>query len=200
MPATTNRQPISSAQTGLGPLPYIVLALGVIVILWWMLEPRPGVHTAQTSAPSDSSLSLPSGEITSGGPTPSVPNASLTPGDVLTTETKTICTPGYTQTVRNVPSDLKKAVYNEYGIPTHKPGAYEVDHLISLELGGSNSARNLWPESYLAKPLNAHVKDELENKLHALVCSGQLPIGVAQQAIAQNWPAAYQQYVGTLPR
>ena len=76
---------------------------------------------------------------------------------------------------------------------------YEIDHLISLELGGSNSIRNLWPQSYITQPLNAHIKDELENKLHALICSGQLPVEQAQQEIAQDWVAAYQKYIGPLP-
>ena len=118
---------------------------------------------------------------------------------MLTTGAKTICTSGYTKTVRNVPSAVKHAVYDSYGIPTHKPGDYEVNHLISLELGGSNSVRNLWPESFILKPLNAHVKDAVENKLHQLICSGQISVQAAQ-AIAQNWPAAYQKYVGPLPQ
>ena len=182
--------------SGIGPMPYFMLALGMILFLWWASRPQ---HSS-ASSPSNAGLNLPAGEITSSGLMPSVPNTSLTPGDVLTTDVKTICTPGYTKTVRNVPSSVKHAVYNNYGIPTHKPGDYEVDHLISLELGGSNSIRNLWPESFVSKPLNAHVKDDVENKLHQLICSGQISVQAAQQAIAQNWPAAYQKYVGPLPR
>ena len=49
-----------------------------------------------------------------------------------------------------------------------------VTRLISLELGGSNSIRNLWPESYRTEPWNARTKDTLENRLHELVCSGKL--------------------------
>ncbi len=128
------------------------------------------------------------------------PDPNMTPGDVLTTNLKTICTPGYTQTVRDVPSALKRQVYSQYGIRTRKPGEYEIDHLISLELGGSNSVRNLWPESYLTKPLNAHVKDDLENKLHELICTGKIPVAIAQQTIASDWIAAYVQYTGPLPR
>jgi len=128
-----------------------------------------------------------------------LPDPRLTPGDVLTTDTNTICRPGYTKTVRNVPSSVKNAVYREYGIATHQPREYEVDHLISLELGGSNSIQNLWPQSYQTTPLNAHVKDKLENRLHSLVCSGQVPIQEAQRAIAQDWIGAYQKYLGPLP-
>lgn len=128
-----------------------------------------------------------------------LPNASLTPGDVLTSDVRRICTPGYTRTVRDVPQSLKKAVYREYGILRHAPYSYEVDHLISLELGGSNSIRNLWPESYAGRRLNARVKDRLENHLHALVCDGRLDLGTAQRAIATDWVAAYRRYLGPLP-
>ena len=40
-----------------------------------------------------------------------------------------------------------------YGIRgSHHGSAYEVDHLISLELGGSNEVANLWPEAATPKP------------------------------------------------
>src|SRR5512143_2004498 len=84
-----------------------------------------------------------------------LPNSQLTPGDVLDVTTSDICVPGYSSKVRDVPTSVKTQVYHEYGIPSHKPGQYEVDHLISLELGGSNSIRNLWPESYTGN-WNAH--------------------------------------------
>lgn len=129
-----------------------------------------------------------------------IQNPTMTPGDVLTTDRNQICTSGYTKTVRNVPSSLKRQVYLEYGITSHKPGSYEIDHLISLELGGSNSMRNLWPESFVTKPLNAHVKDEVENKLHEMICTGAIGVMQAQQEIAGDWTAAYVRYVGPLPR
>jgi hypothetical protein len=97
-----------------------------------------------------------------------------------------------------VPEAVKKQAYRNYGITSKSPGEYEVDHLISLELGGSNSIRNLWPESYVTQPLNAHTKDKLENKLHTLICSGKLPVAQAQQEIAHDWIAAYQKYVEPL--
>jgi hypothetical protein len=128
-----------------------------------------------------------------------LPDPTLTPGDVLTTDLQVICTSGYSKTVRAVPQSVKNQAYRAYGIASHEPHEYEVDHLISLELGGSNSLRNLWPQSYVTQPLNAHVKDRLENRLHRLVCSGQLPLEQAQHAIATDWTRAYVQYVGPLP-
>jgi hypothetical protein len=52
--------------------------------------------------------------------------------------------------------------------------------------GGSNSLKNLWPESHRSSPWNTQVKDRLEDKLHELVCSGQLDLKTAQQAIASD--------------
>jgi len=124
-----------------------------------------------------------------------LPDPALTPGDVLPMTVSDICVPGYSSKVRNVTEAVKNQVYLEYGITSHAPGSYEVDHLISLELGGSNSIRNLWPEPYFGD-LNAHVKDRIENKLHALVCDGQLDLPTAQQEIATDWIAAYIKYIG----
>ena len=130
---------------------------------------------------------------------PLLPNPQMTPGDVLIADVKLICQSGYTKTVRNVPSSLKNQVYRAYGVTSRAPSEFEIDHLISLELGGSNSVRNLWPQSYKTMPLNAHVKDRLENRLHDLACKGTISMQEAQQAIAQNWEAAYIKYIGPLP-
>jgi hypothetical protein len=58
--------------------------------------------------------------------------------------------------------------------------------------GGSNDIANLWPESYRTEPWNAHVKDKLEDKLHALVCAGKMSLPDAQKAIAGDWISAYK--------
>jgi hypothetical protein len=127
---------------------------------------------------------------------PIKPDAKLTPGDTFITATKDmVCVPGYTATVRDVPDSLKKKVFAAYKIDP-KSDKFEVDHLISLELGGSNDIKNLWPQSYTTLPWNAHVKDKLENRLHAMVCKGQITLADAQKAIATDWVAAYQKYIG----
>jgi hypothetical protein len=63
-----------------------------------------------------------------------------------------------------------------------------------VEFGGSSTTeRNLWPGPYVAAE-GARIRDRFENKLHALVCSGQLGLPTARAAIASNWWSAYQRY------
>jgi hypothetical protein len=39
-------------------------------------------------------------------------------------------------------------VFASYGIREPKPRAYELDHLITPALGGSDNIRNFWPQPY----------------------------------------------------
>jgi hypothetical protein len=121
-----------------------------------------------------------------------LPDSACTPGAILSTGTKTaICQSGYASSVRNVPTSEKDQDYAEYGITHHSPGQYEVDHLVSLELGGSNDIANLWPE--LASPTPGfHQKDQVENYLHDQVCSGAISLSDAQVEIATDWLSVYQ--------
>ncbi|MDE3096656.1 MAG: HNH endonuclease [Chloroflexota bacterium] len=125
-----------------------------------------------------------------------MPNPTLTPGDVIAGVTPAqVCTPGYARSVRFVPASEKIRVYAEYGVSAHAYGAYEVDHLVPLELGGSNDIKNLWPQPAVPVP-GFHEKDDLELRLHDLVCRGRLDLHAAQRAIAGDWLAAYRRYIG----
>lgn len=115
-----------------------------------------------------------------------LPDSACTPGAVLTTNIKTICAVGYTKTVRDVTDTTKKKVFAEYGISYSLHSNYEVDHLISLEIGGSNDISNLWPES-LKITNSSLTKDKFENYLHTQVCSGKMTIQEAQKEISVNW-------------
>jgi hypothetical protein len=122
-----------------------------------------------------------------------LPDAGCTPGAIFASATKDqICQSGYASSVRNVPTSEKDQVYAEYGIASHYPGEYEVDHLVSLELGGSNDIANLWPEAASPTP-GFHQKDQVENYLHDQVCSGAISLQQAQVEIATNWLDVYNQ-------
>ena len=125
-----------------------------------------------------------------------LPGTACTPGAIFSGATSDqICQSGYASSVRNVPISEKDQVYAEYGITSHLPGQYEVDHLVSLELGGSNDIANLWPEAASPTP-GFHQKDEVENYLHDQVCTGAIPLATAQQEIATNWLAVYHSMPG----
>src|SRR4029077_15433286 len=79
-------------------------------------------------------------------------------------------------------------------VPVHE---YELDYLITPELGGSEDRLNLWPERYGGRVWNARVKDELEQLLPQLVCRGHVDLATAQRDIAVNWIAAYKKYFHT---
>ena len=122
-----------------------------------------------------------------------LPDPDCTPGAVFPeASTSVICVSGYTQKARNVSTSLKKKVYAEYGLGYPQPtGSYEVDHLIPLELGGSNDIANLFPEAAQPAP-GFREKDLVEDYLHLEVCSGRADLKAAQQLIARDWPSVYE--------
>lgn len=135
---------------------------------------------------------------------PVLPNAAITPGSInpnviQANIQQTICTPGYTATIRppaSYTTKLKiKQLDSGYAINGNKKTSdYEEDHLISLEIGGNpTDPKNLWPEPYAGT--GARIKDQVENKLHALVCANKMKLSTAQHLIATNWWGAYQTYV-----
>ncbi len=120
-----------------------------------------------------------------------VGNQSLTGGSILTTNPKVVCAKGYSASVRDVPLALKKEIYKMNGVPFPQPaGTVELDHVVSLELGGSNSIQNLKIEYRDPRPGYIE-KDQVENYLHKLVCSGQMKLTDAQKQIATNWTNIY---------
>jgi hypothetical protein len=126
------------------------------------------------------------------------PSPDLTPGAVQETSASQFCQSGWASAHRHVTSAQYTQVYGAYGIPYPQPsGTFELDHLVPLELGGANSNDNLWPQ-----PANTdygfgfHQKDALENRLHFLVCSGQLDTPSATYWIAADWIGTYCTYIG----
>jgi hypothetical protein len=126
-----------------------------------------------------------------------LPDSTCTPGVVSAAVTQanldaTICRSGYSSSVRAPESEtesFKKKIMVSYA----EPGSlsdYELDHLVSLELGGSNDAGNLWPElnDHPSGAINS--KDLVENALHSAVCDRAVTLAEAQNAIATDWTTA----------
>jgi hypothetical protein len=146
------------------------------------------IDPPSAAAPGDDSLDY-----------PTIPDPSRTPGAVFDVTAADVCVPGYSKKVRDVPVAVKRRAYAMYDVRTHQAGEYEIDHLISLQLGGSNSIRNLWPQSFRTHPWNAYVKDALEVELHRRVCAGAMALSFAQHVIAHNWVIGYRTYVSPTP-
>lgn len=138
--------------------------------------------------------SIPNGVSTGAG---SLPNPTLTPGFTRSVALTDLCVRDHDEVVRNVPSPLRERVFREYGISGVPDADYEVDYLITPGLGGADDIRNLWPEPHHDTPWNSYVKDQLEDRLHQMVCSGEISLTTAQKDIAHDWIAAYRKYFHT---
>jgi hypothetical protein len=124
------------------------------------------------------------------------PNRSLTPGAVRPVSLAEICGGGDDKN-RPVSPAVQKEVFKNYGIANARPQDYEVDYLITPELGGSDDIHNLWPEPFASTVWSAYVKDALEDRLHDLVCEQKLDLPTAQHDIATDWIGAYKKYFKT---
>lgn len=124
-----------------------------------------------------------------------VPDPTLTPGAVRTTNVGEICSTPTSQ-LRHWSRDRDDKIMREYGLPTGAHPSFEVDHLIPLCLGGADSDPNLWPEPRrsIEPVFNAERKDELEARMCSLACSGQLDVRQAQREISEDWTSAYGKY------
>ncbi len=150
-----------------------VLSVGAIAML------------AQTAVAGD----LPLAQLTPGAINPDVTQANIQ---------QTVCVKGYTKTIRPpayFTNRLKKRQIGEYGYADTNPKDYEEDHLIALSIGGApNDERNLWPQPRTSQ-WSAEKKDQLEFVLYKMVCSNEISLKDAQQAMATNWIEAWKRYV-----
>ncbi len=133
-----------------------------------------------------------------------LPDPACTPGAIDPTVTQgdiaaTICRSGWTRTIRppaSVTGPEKWASARAYGY-TGSFTTAEYDHLIPLELGGDpDDPANLWVEpNDLADATSTHNgKDDLENTLRELVCTGRLSLATARRVIATDWVATARSY------
>lgn len=125
---------------------------------------------------------------------PAAADIALNAGVNQDTINSTICSAGYTKSVRpstTYTNGVKFKLMREAGIDQALSSDYALDHAIPLVLGGSpRSRQNL---RLLTARENSR-KSRIEVKLRCLVCSGQLPLEAAQEAIYNDWQGAYHQY------
>jgi hypothetical protein len=133
--------------------------------------------------------------LTDPGHATPLPVASITPGATWDVSAEDLC--AGTRHTRTITVAMRDQVLNAYGMEHVPTDQYELDYLITPELGGATDARNLWPQAYASPIWNARVKDELERLLPQLVCSQRLDLQTAQRDMATDWIAAYKKYFNT---
>jgi anti-sigma factor RsiW len=124
-----------------------------------------------------------------------LPAAGLTPGATAPVIVTDLCAGGIPSRV--VSADVRLSVLRAYGMEDAPADTYELDALITPELGGTTDARNLWPQRYASLVWHARVKDVLEERLAADVCAGRRDLLSAQRDLATDWIAAYRRYFQT---
>jgi hypothetical protein len=126
-----------------------------------------------------------------------VPRRDLTPGVAEPVALEQVCGPSRAGRTAPVPLVVHRHVFERYGADYRRAAEYELDYLITPELGGVPDARNLWPQPFAGTPWNAYVKDELERLLHRRVCDGALDLAEAQREMAGDWISAYKRHFQT---
>jgi hypothetical protein len=112
-----------------------------------------------------------------------VPDPTLTPGAVRTTDVALICSAG-TRELRHWSRERDDFILREYGLPPGPHPQYEIDHLVPLGLGGADDDANLWPEPRrsIEPTWNAEARDRLELRLRELVCGSQLDVRLRRRS------------------
>jgi hypothetical protein len=159
---------------------FATMAIAVVAVGVWVVD-KQDIHQTISHFIPQHDVALPIPRLTPGA-TQSVTLSSLC-------ELKEDPTPA-------VDDAIARKVFQEYRLPISSRSAYELDFLVTPELGGSQDVRNLWPEPYYST-WNARVKDQLEDYLHEAVCTGALPLSTAQKEISGDWIAAYKKYFQT---
>jgi hypothetical protein len=129
------------------------------------------------------------------GPGGVLPNPAFTPGATRPISLAEACSSVQSEVVTPVTRQEQSEVFAEYGLTKASAQNYEVDFLITPDLGGADDIRNMWPEPHRGAVWSSYAKDKLEDRLHQLVCGGKLSLSAAQQEISNNWIVAYQKYL-----
>lgn len=129
---------------------------------------------------------------------PVVPDPTLTPGVIASTDQALVCAWGdesYSQQHRHTSATLKAQVREEY----HAASCGEIDHRLPLSLGGADELGNLWCEP--DGPWGYKIKDRIEDAIWRMVCPGRtMTLAEAQEIfIGQDWRVAFCKYIGGPP-
>jgi hypothetical protein len=150
-----------------------------------------GTYSKQCTLSSANGQALPDKSCTPGAADAEVIAAGLgNPGNLK----GTICTPGWTPSADALGQELApvlRAAQAAYNVRVPTGGSVLLDHLVPLDLGGSNDVSNLWPMPM--EPGIQNMKANTDATVNKAVCAGTVGLAAAQQAMATNWTTALQQ-------
>jgi hypothetical protein len=173
------RPPAESLLHRTSTLQWLAALATVATLLLMFVAPR-----VRSPQPADASRDTPAGVL---------PITTLTPGSIAPLTASQLCSGQ--RPVNVVPVDVERRVLKAYKMENVPAQDYEMDALITPELGGTSDAANVWPQRYGGGVWNARVKDEIEDYLRDAVCRGDLELQTAQHDLANNWVAAYRKYL-----
>lgn len=111
---------------------------------------------------------------------------------------RTICSNGWSAAVRPPAAfrqEAKAALLKQHGITNGEAARFELDFLIPIGLGGHpRKPENLWLQPNEGA-WSARTKDRLEAKLRQLVCSGEIGLREAREAMRTDWKMAARYYL-----
>jgi hypothetical protein len=127
------------------------------------------------------------------------PDAKLTPGVVAIHDLATVCRQAKHTKGLFAPLDPlitpanQQAVFAAYKISVQQEKRYGLDFLIPLQLGGANVPANIWPVSS-SRGVGFREKEVLNQRMHILVCHGDMPLDQAQREMAGDWVKLWVAY------
>jgi hypothetical protein len=119
-----------------------------------------------------------------------LPDSRKSPGDTATSKREQVCASDFAASIKPVPGWASNRALAGYGI---RPETFssELDHVVPLVLGGSNSPDNLYP-FHPNGAFTLVAKQTLAAKLRDLVCAGNMSLKEAQNAFRKDWTKEYQ--------
>ena len=191
------------ARLGIAATPVLVLVLVLAPACAGSTSDRSSAARAAPAPPIGDSGPAAGADRAGAEPVGVLPDRTLTPGAVASTNRAQVCATGYSRSVRPPAgyTDRLKRTQLAAGYPGTaglRSRAAEEDHLVMLGLGGDpRNPANLWPEPRRVKAADgtdagADAKNGLEAFLYDQVCRRRtLSLATAQHQLATDWYSAW---------
>jgi hypothetical protein len=174
----------------------VALGVGFLAIAALMAGCGGSPHTARSShatKAATTTITVPISVLLAH--TPGATNPTITQATV----TSTICQPRYVNQIKSqISKKTSTEVFAEYAIATKMRSDYAIDHLVPLDLGGTNALTNLWPIP-LKGTATPQLKAVVDAAVHKSMCAGFISLATAQGLFNASWPSVDTNLVTPAP-